>query len=45
MNKFYDLARIGDDMAKEHYLALEKNVSDCISYGHCNSRYLSKKIT
>ena len=30
--------RTGDDMAKEHYLALEKNASDCISCGHCNSR-------
>ena len=38
VNKFYDLARIGDDMAKEHYRALEKNASDCISCGHCNSR-------
>ena len=38
VNKFYDLAKIGDDMAKEHYLALEKNASDCISCGHCNSR-------
>jgi predicted aldo/keto reductase-like oxidoreductase len=38
VNKFYDLARIGDDMAREHYLALDKNASDCISCGHCNSR-------
>lgn len=38
MNKFYDLAKIGDDMAREHYLALEKTASDCISCGHCNSR-------
>lgn len=38
VNKFYDLARIGDEMAREHYLALEKNASDCISCGHCNSR-------
>ena len=38
VNKFYDLARIGDDMAKAHYLALEKNASDCVSCGHCNSR-------
>ena len=38
VNKFHDLARIGDDMAKEHYLALEKNASDCIKCGHCNSR-------
>jgi predicted aldo/keto reductase-like oxidoreductase len=38
VNKFYDLARIGDDMAREHYRALEKNASDCINCGHCNSR-------
>ena len=38
VNKFYDLARIGDDMAREHYLALNKNASDCIACGHCNSR-------
>ena len=38
INKFYDLAKAGDDMAKEHYLALEKHASDCISCGHCDSR-------
>lgn len=38
INKFYDLSRIGDDMAREHYLALEKTASDCLSCGHCNSR-------
>jgi predicted aldo/keto reductase-like oxidoreductase len=38
VNKFYDLTRIGDDMAREHYLTLEKNASDCVSCGHCNSR-------
>ena len=38
VNKFYDLAKIGDDMAREHYLALTKTASDCISCGHCNSR-------
>ncbi len=38
VNKFYDLAVIGDDMARQHYLALEKKASDCISCGHCNSR-------
>jgi len=25
-------------MAREHYLALEKNAADCVSFGHCNSR-------
>ncbi len=38
VNKFYDLAKLGDDMAKEHYLALQKHASDCIGCGHCNSR-------
>ena len=38
INKFYDLARIGDEMAREHYLMLDRTASDCISCGHCNSR-------
>ena len=38
VNKFYDLAKIGDDMAREHYRALEKNASDCIGCGHCSTR-------
>ena len=38
VNKYYDLSRLGDVLAKEHYLTLEKNASDCIQCGHCNSR-------
>lgn len=38
INKFYDLSKIGDDMAREHYLALEKKAGDCVGCGHCNSR-------
>ena len=38
VNKYYDLAKIGDSLAIEHYRTLEKNASDCISCGHCNSR-------
>ena len=38
VNKFYDLAKIGDDMAREHYRVLEKNAADCIGCGHCDSR-------
>ncbi|MBE5845957.1 MAG: hypothetical protein E7302_17675 [Butyrivibrio sp.] len=34
----YDLAKVGDSLAVEHYKTLEKNASDCISCGHCNSR-------
>lgn len=25
-------------MVREHYLSLEKNASDCVGCGHCNSR-------
>ncbi len=38
INKYYDLARLGDFLAKEHYLTLEKKASDCIKCGHCDSR-------
>ncbi len=38
INKFYDLAKIGDDMAREHYHALDTKAGDCIRCGHCNSR-------
>ena len=38
INKYYDLSLLGDDMAKEHYLSLEKKAGDCISCGHCDRR-------
>ena len=38
VNKYYDLSRLGDVLAKKHYLTLEKNASDCIQCGHCNKR-------
>ena len=38
INKYYDLSRLGDVLAKEHYLTLEKTASDCLQCGHCNSR-------
>ena len=38
INKYYDLALLGDDMAKDHYLHLEKKAGDCITCGHCNQR-------
>ena len=38
INKFYDLAKIGDEMAREHYMALDRTASECISCGHCISR-------
>ncbi len=38
INKYYDLAKIGDTLAADHYIKLEKHASDCISCGHCNRR-------
>lgn len=38
INKYYDLSVLGDSLAKEHYLTLEKKAGDCISCGHCDSR-------
>ncbi len=38
VNKFYDLTKLGDELAREHYYALEKKAGDCISCGHCNTR-------
>ncbi|MBQ7499794.1 MAG: 4Fe-4S dicluster domain-containing protein, partial [Clostridia bacterium] len=38
VNKYYDLALAGDALAAEHYKTLDKNASDCIGCGHCDSR-------
>lgn len=38
INKYYDLARAGDDMAADHYMKLEKHAEDCVQCGHCSSR-------
>lgn len=38
INKYYDLAMLGDELAKEHYMTLEKKATDCIGCGHCDSR-------
>ena len=38
INKYYDLAKIGDAMAADHYRKLEKHASDCIACGHCDGR-------
>lgn len=38
VNKYYDLAMAGDQLAKSHYSSLAKNASDCIQCGHCNKR-------
>jgi len=38
INKYYDLAKLGDNLASEHYATLEKTAEDCIECGHCDSR-------
>lgn len=38
INKYYDLSLAGDNLAKDHYMNLEKTAKDCIKCGHCNSR-------
>ncbi len=38
INKYYDLALAGDDLAKSHYENLEKKASDCTGCGHCDQR-------
>ena len=38
INKYYDLARIGDELAKDHYLNLALHAGDCIKCGHCDKR-------
>lgn len=37
-NKYYDLAMVGDDLAREHYLNLKHHASECIRCGHCDRR-------
>lgn len=38
INKYYDLALVGDTLAREHYLTLDKKAGDCIHCGHCDER-------
>lgn len=38
INKYYDLALAGDEMAKGHYGKLTVKADDCIQCGHCESR-------
>ncbi|WP_459202206.1 aldo/keto reductase [Methanococcus sp. CF] len=35
VNKYLDLARAGDDLAKDHYMKLSKNAGDCTHCGIC----------
>lgn len=38
INKYYDLARLGDELAANHYRTLEARASDCTGCGHCDAR-------
>ncbi len=38
INKYYDLSRAGDTLARDHYQQLRKHAEDCIQCGHCDSR-------
>lgn len=38
VNKYYDLALAGDDMAADHYGKLSVKADACINCGHCDSR-------
>lgn len=38
INKYYDLALAGDEMANGHYQKLPVHASDCIQCGHCERR-------
>jgi predicted aldo/keto reductase-like oxidoreductase len=35
VHKFLDLAQVGDELARQHYLALEHKAGDCIECGSC----------
>ena len=36
--KYYDLAKNGDGLAREHYTSLSRHASDCIKCGDCEPR-------
>lgn len=38
VNKYYDLALAGDDIAANHYTKLAVNAEACLHCGHCESR-------
>lgn len=38
VNKYYDLARVGDTLAADHYAKLAVKASACVACGHCNHR-------
>lgn len=38
INKYYDLSKAGDTLAKSHYENLSVKADSCIQCGHCNKR-------
>lgn len=38
INKYYDLSRAGDPLAKSHYENLAVKAQSCVGCGHCNER-------
>lgn len=38
INKYYDLAKAGDALARDHYSNLAKKADACMQCGHCNTR-------
>ena len=38
VNKFYDLAQSGDELARDHYLKLDHKAGECIHCGQCEPR-------
>ena len=38
INKYYDLSRAGDALARDHYAHLARHASDCVGCGHCDGR-------
>lgn len=38
VNKYFDLAKVGDQLAVQHYTALSQNASDCTGCGVCVKR-------
>ncbi len=38
INKYYDLSKAGDILARDHYSNLELKADKCIKCGHCSSR-------
>ncbi len=38
INKYYDLAKAGDALARDHYANLARRAGDCIGCGHCERR-------